>query len=432
MLVVCKFGGSSVSSPERFHQVKSIVESDDNRRVIVSSAIGKTTKDDNKITDLLYLLSAHVKYNINFYSILNKVKYRFNKIKEKLDLKIDLDKEFDEIIKHVDSEDYLVSRGEYLTSLMLSEYLGFRFIDAKDIIKFNYDGKINLEETYKLINEAYNSKDYIVVPGFYGSYPNGDIKLLSRGGSDITGAILARAINAERYENFTDVDGFYVASPKIVDSPKMIKEITYDELRELSYMGASVIHEETIFPIQDVNIPLYIKNTFNPDAKGTIINSSSADKSDIITGIAGKKDFISINVTKNKFSSKLEIIDYCLNVLKKYKVPVESIPTSIDSFSVVVEEKLAKNYIYDILSDLKKNEDIIDVKIDNNLALIAIVGRNMVYKPGISAKIFSILGKNNINIKLISQNTREISIIIGVQNEDFENAINRVYDGLIR
>ena len=432
MLVVCKFGGSSVSNFDRFKQVKKIIEKDENRKVVVFSALGKVDQEDNKITDLLYLLSAHVKYKVNYDAILSKVKERFYEIKEKLNLKIDLEKEFETIIENIDSEDYLVSRGEYLTSLMMAEYLGYKFIDAKDIIRFFYDGKIDFAETYKLINEKYDKLDRIVVPGFYGAYPNGDIKLLSRGGSDITGAILSRAINADRYENFTDVDGFYVASPKIVDNPKMIGEITYDELRELSYMGASVIHEETILPIQDVNIPLYIKNTFNPDKTGTIITKDASNKDEIVTGIAGKKDFIAINIVKNKFSTKLEIIDYVLNVLKKYRVPIESIPTSIDSFSIVVEEKLVRKHIYDIISDLKINEDIIDVSLDDSLALIAIVGRNMVYKPGISAKIFSLLGKNNINIKLISQNTKEISIIIGVQNKEFENAIKAIYDGIVK
>ncbi|MBP5342369.1 aspartate kinase [bacterium] len=432
MIVVTKFGGSSVSSYERFKQVKEIVLKDDNRKVVVSSAIGKIDSSDNKITDLLYLLSAHVKYKVNYDQVFNTIKVRFYTIKKELNLKIDLEKEFAEIEKNINSEDYLVSRGEYLTSLMLSEYLGFKFIDAKDIIEFNYDGKVNYEKTYKLINEKYNKIDKIVVPGFYGSYPNGDIKLFSRGGSDITGSILARAINATRYENFTDVDGFYCASPKIVDNPRLISKITYDELRELSYMGASVIHEETILPIQDLNIPLYIKNTFNPDGIGTIITKDETESNNIITGIAGKKDFLAINITKSKSQGKLEIIDYVLNVLKKYHVPIESIPTSIDSFSIVVEENLVKRNIYDIVQDLKENEDIIDIKIDDGLALIAVVGRNMVYKPGISAKLFSLLGENKINIKLISQNTSEISIIIGVQNKDFEKAIKAIYNGTVK
>lgn len=432
MLVVCKFGGTSVSSFERFKQVKSIVEECEDRKVIVSSAIGKVNPSDNKITDLLYLLYAHVKYKVNYDSILNSIKERFYNIKNELNLKIDLDNEFKIIEENIASEDYLVSRGEYLTSLMLSEFLGYEFVDAKDIIKFDYNGKVNLEESYKLIKEKISGINKVVVPGFYGSYPNGDIKLFSRGGSDISGAILARGLEADKYENFTDVNGFYIASPKIVENPKMINEITYDELRELSYMGASVIHEETIFPIQELNIPLYILNTFDPTAKGTIINNEASDKTNVLTGIAGKKDFISLNIIKNKSSDKLEIIDFVLNVLKKYSVGVESIPTSIDSFSVVVEEKSINKRLYDVIADLKKNPDIISIDIDNDLALIAIVGRNMVYKPGISAKLFSLLGNNNINIKLISQNTKEISIIIGVQNNDFEKAINAIYDGVVR
>jgi len=432
MLVVCKFGGSSVSSFERFKQVKKIVESDENRKVIVSSAIGKVNASDNKITDLLYLLCAHVKYKVNADSIKKEIRDRFFAIKNELNLKIDLDKEFAIIDKNLDSEDYVVSRGEYLTSMMLAEYLGYDFIDAKDIIRFDYNGKVNIEETCKLVNKKYSGLTKIVVPGFYGAYPNGDIKLFSRGGSDITGSILARAVNATKYENFTDVNGFYIASPKIVNNPKMIQEITYEELRELSYMGAQVIHEEAILPIEDINIPLNILNTFDPDQKGTIISSQASIDENIITGIAGKKDFISINILKSKGVSKMEVISDVLAILKKYKVGVESIPTSIDSFSVVVEEKNAKKHLYDILGDIKQIPEILNVDVDNDLSLIAVVGRNMVYKPGISAKIFSLLGNSKINVKLISQNTKEISIIIGVSNKDFEKAINSIYDGLVR
>ncbi len=432
MLIVCKFGGSSVSSFERFKQVKEIVTSDEARKIVVSSAIGKAKAEDNKITDLLYLLYAHVKYKVNYEHILESIKERFYTIKNELNLKIDLDKEFNKIVENINDEDYLVSRGEYLTSLMLAEYLGFEFIDAKDIIKFDYNGKVDLEATYKLVNEKYNKLSKVVVPGFYGAFPNGDIKLFSRGGSDITGAILARAVEADKYENFTDVDGFYIASPKIVKNPKMIKEITYDELRELSYMGASVIHEETIFPIQDLNIPLNIKNTFNPTNPGTLINNNASDKSEIVTGIAGKKDFLAINIVKSKSSDKLTIIKFVLDVLAKYGESVESIPTSIDSFSVVLESAKANKRIYDIIADIKQNNDILSVDLDADLALMAIVGRNMVYKPGISAKLFSLLGNNNINVKLISQNTKEISIIIGVNNNELEKAINAIYDGVVR
>ncbi len=433
MIIVSKFGGSSVANADCFKQIKNICDSDDNRRIIVTSAIGKSFNDDNKITDLLYLFYAHVKYKVNYENVLNLIKDKYFQIKNDLGLKIDLNKEFEYIIDNLkQGEDYVVSRGEYLTALMLSEYLGFDFIDAKDLIVFDYNGKVNYEKTYSVISNKIDGSKKVVIPGFYGSYPDGNIKLFSRGGSDITGSIIAKGINAIKYENFTDVPGFYIASPKIVNNPKLIKEITYNELRELSYMGASVIHEDAIFPIQDVNIPLHILETKNPFEEGTIISNNVSDKGNIITGISGKKSFVSINIQKNKSSDKLSIIEFVLKVLKKFNVPIESIPTSIDSFSVVVEEDKVNKNLYDIIATLKENQEIEDIKIDNDIALIAVVGRNMVYKPGISAKIFSILGNNEINIKLISQNTSEISIIVGVKNSDFEKAINSIYNELIK
>lgn len=433
MIVVCKFGGSSVSSSACFKQIKKIVESDENRKVVVTSAIGKANPDDNKVTDLLYLLYAHVKYKVNYDNILNSIKEKYFAIKNDLGLKIDLEKEFDNIIANLKlGEDYLVSRGEYLTALMLSEYLGYEFVDAKDLIIFDYNGKVNYEKTYQTIAKRYDGSKKVLIPGFYGAYPNGDIKLFSRGGSDITGSIVARGIGAVKYENFTDVPGFYVANPKIVKNTKLIKEITYNELRELSYMGASVIHEEAVFPIQDVNIPLQILATQSPELGGTVISNNVKDKENIITGIAGKKGFCAINIIKSKFADKLSIIEYVLNVLKNHNVPIESIPTSIDSFSVVVEEEKVSKNLYDIIAALKENQDIENINIDNEISLIAVVGRNMVYKPGISAKIFSILGKNEINVKLISQNTSEISIIVGIKNADYDKAINAIYNGLIQ
>ena len=432
-LYVCKFGGSSVATVESFKKVKEIVSSDPKRRIVITSAIGKGKKEDNKITDLLYLLHAHVEYGVNYDNILELIKSRYVVIKEGLNLKIDIEREIDKIISVIkaNSIDFLVSRGEYLTALMLSEYLGYEFVDAKDLIKFDYNGKVDFDKTEEKVNAILKDKKKVVIPGFYGSYPNGDIKLFSRGGSDISGSIIARSVKADCYENFTDVDGFYMASPKIVDKPMMIKEITFDELRELSYMGASVIHEDAIFPIQDLNIPLHILNTFNPKNPGTIINNNVTSTNNIITGLAGKKGFMALNVIKNKNSSKIDVINTVLNTLKKYHVSIESIPTSIDSFSVVSSETELSKCMYDILAELKNDPDIEKVSIDSDISLIAVVGRNMVFKPGISAKIFSVLGSNKINIKLISQNTKELSIIIGVENKDFEKAIKAIYDGVV-
>ena len=331
-----------------------------------------------------------------------------------LHLKLSLEEEFKVIAEQFKAKagkDYAASRGEYLNGIIMANYLGYEFIDSKELIIFDYNGKVNYEKTYKKIEEKCDGSKKIIIPGFYGAYPNGDIKLFSRGGSDITGSIIARGIKAAKYENFTDVPGFYVASPKIIKNPKLIKEITYNELRELSYMGASVIHEEAVFPIQDVNIPLQILATQSPELGGTVISNNVSDKKNIITGIAGKKGFCAINIIKSKFADKLSIIEFVLKVLKEHNVPIESIPTSIDSFSVVVEEEKVNKNLYDIIAALKDNSDIEEIKIDNEISLIAVVGRNMVYKPGISAKIFSVLGNNKINIKLISQNTKELSMI---------------------
>lgn len=430
---VCKFGGSSVATPESWNKVKGIVNSDARRRIIITSAIGKGKKEDNKITDLLYLLHAHVEYGVKYDNILDLIKSRYIAIKEGLKLKIDIASKIDEIVSNIKSSsvDFLVSRGEYLTALMLAEFLGFEFVDAKDLIEFDYSGKVDFDKTKEKVNKVLKNKNKVVIPGFYGSYPNGDIKLFSRGGSDISGSIIARSIKAKSYENFTDVDGFYMASPKIIDNPKMIKEITFDELRELSYMGASVIHEDAIFPIQDLNIPLHILNTFNPENSGTLINNNVTSTDNIITGLAGKKGFIALNIIKNKNSNKIDVINFVLNTLKKYHVSIESIPTSIDSFSVVSSEAELSKCLYDIIAEVKTNPDIEKVSIDSDISLIAVVGRNMVFKPGISAKIFSVLGSNKINIKLISQNTKELSIIIGVENKDFEKAIKAIYDGVV-
>ncbi len=432
MVKVSKFGGSSVSNSNNFKLVKDIILSDENRKVIVTSAIGKEKDKDNKVTDLLYLLYAHYKYHVNFDNVLSTIKDKFMTIKNELNLKIDLEKDFNEIIENIDlGEEYIVSRGEYLTAKMLSEYLGYKFIDSKDLIKFGYNSKVDYDLTTKAINALIKENDKVVIPGFYGSYPNQKICLFSRGGSDITGAILSRCLNAILYENFTDVDGIFMASPKIIDNPKMIDELTYDELRELSYMGASVINEETIYPVQIANIPINILNTFNKDNKGTLIKKDAKGMNNIITGVAGKKDFISLNITKNKASNKIDIISFALDILKRNKVSIESIPTSIDSFSIVVEKSSIEKKLYDIISEIKSNEDVIDLSIDDNLSLIAIVGRNMVYKPGISAKLFALLGEEKVNIKLISQNTQELSITIGVDNNDFTKAIKAIYNGVI-
>ena len=435
MITVAKFGGSSVADENQFKKVKNIVLGDEKRKIVVVSALGKRNKTDNKITDLLYLLAAHIRYGVDSTHIMNTIIGRYEEITKALNVSVDVKREFGAIafnMKNGFSEDYLVSRGEYLCAKIMAEYLGYKFVDAADVVFFGYDGKLHEQKTAEAVLNKFNEYQRIVVPGFYGAYPTGEIKLFSRGGSDITGSILAMSVGAEKYENWTDVSGILVTDPKIVDSPRRIEEITYDELRELSYMGASVLHEETIFPIKELNIPIYILNTNRPEDAGTKI-CKDAEKNDcVITGIAGRKNYKAFTIVKSMNVSKLDVIRDTLDVFKRFNVAVEHVPTSIDSFGVIVDGKGIDNSVYDILAELKKVYGVISVDVDNDLALVAVVGRNMVLKPGISGKVFSIFGNNGINVKTIAQGVKEISIIVGVASADFENAIRAVYDGLVR
>lgn len=434
MIKVVKFGGSSVASAEQFKKVKNIVESDDKRRIVVVSALGKRCSEDNKITDLLYLLSSHIKYGVDFSNITNILFTRYEEVRKNLNIDIDLSYEFENLkeqIKKGVNEEFIVSRGEYLCAKLMSKYLGFTFVDAVDVIFFNYDGSLNQEKTKEAVVKAFEKYGKIVVPGFYGAYPTGEVKLFSRGGSDITGSILSMAINAEMYENWTDVSGILKVDPRIIKNPQKIDEITYEELRELSYMGASVLHEETIFPIKDMDIPINIKNTNRPEDEGTFILKESNNKDSIITGISGKKNYKVFNIVKEVSEDKIKIIQEVLTIFSNFKVVVEHIPTSIDSFSVIVDGKNVAKNAYDIIACIRKIKGVLSVSFDDDLALIAVVGRNMILKAGISGQLFSIFGKNNINIKTVVQDTREIDIIVGVANSDFENSIKALYKEMV-
>lgn len=433
MLVVSKFGGSSVCDVNQFNNVKSIVSSNPLRRVVVVSALGKRNKDDNKITDLLYLLSAHIKYKINADHIWQTIYDRYEEINRELKLGIDLKCEFEIIKAHINNnfdEAYLISRGEYLTALLMSAHLGYAFVDSAELFYFNYDKKIDINSSKEAVNSAISKYGSIVVPGFYGRNPNGKIHLFSRGGSDVTGAYLSYFLNASKYENFTDVTGILMADPKIITNPKKIKTINYEELRELSYMGASVLHEETILPLFDTNIPIEILNTNSPNNEGTIITKHASDVSSLITGIAGKKNYLSITVGKERQADKLKIMSSVLTILEKNNVVIEHIPTSIDSFSAIVSSDSVSERIYEIIKEIKDINGVTDVSIDDDIALIAVVGRNMVTKTGISGRIFGTVGLANINIKMITQGAKELTIIMGVSNKDFENAIRVIYNNV--
>lgn len=439
MIKVAKFGGSSLADAKQFKKVKDIILKDSNISATVVSAPGKRFSEDSKITDLLYLSYAHLKYSVEYEKMFTNIENRYFKIKEDLNLNIDLEKEFSTIkhkMKKGMNKDYLISRGEYLNGKLLAEYLGYDFIDAKDIIFFNFNGQVNIEKTTKAIEKIFEHNSKVIIPGFYGSLPNGEIKVFSRGGSDITGAIVANIINASVYENWTDVSGILMADPRIVNNPKRIDFITYNELRELSYMGANVLHTNAVAPVKEANIPINIRNTNDPSNLGTMIVNSNHEilekyTSSPITGIAGKKNFSILSIYKYPMSEEANSLLTILDALKKYKINIEHISSGIDNFSLVISSEKLEKYLYEIIADTKKLCNSIEVKVVQYISLLAIVGRNMVHKPGTSGKLFAAMGNENVNIRVISQSADELNIIIGVDNKDFEKCINVIYNNFI-
>lgn len=429
-MIVTKFGGTSMASADQFKKVKSIIDANPARQVVVVSAAGKKDSKDIKITDLLYTLHTHLVYGVPYDDIWGMISGRYIEIKEELGLNCDIEAELakikGELNKNLD-QNYLISRGEYLSAKLMSAYLGFDFVDAKDIIRFTYSGTVDMERSEQNAKKAFSSRGNIVVPGFYGSYPNGEICLFSRGGSDITGSYLARFLNARIYENWTDVPGTLTADPRIVDNPKTISQITYTELRELSYMGANVLHEDSITPVQEKNISINIRNTNEPSCPGTIIKRECNDDSAFITGISGKKDFVSFDILKDHMSTEIGFTRRVLEIFEDYKINVEHIPTGIDSVSVIVSGTSVGGNMYDIVARIE-NELGAKVRAKKELALIAIVGRNMVGKSGICARIFASLSAAGINIKMIAQPPDETNIIVGVDNNNYQKAIKALYE----
>lgn len=438
MIKVVKFGGSSVADAHQFQKVKDIVLADDARRFVIVSAAGRVHSEDNKITDLLYLCHAHLKYSVNCDPIFQMIEDRFCSIKEALQLSYPIEKDLSTLKSSLRKNmplDYLVSRGEYLTGKLMAEYLGYTFLDAKDLIYFSYDGSIDFIKTKEMMEHFLQEHDHFVIPGFYGSMPDGRVRIMSRGGGDITGSIIAKIIDADVYENWTDVSGILMADPRIVKQPKRIDKITYSELRELSYMGANVLHEDAIFPVKEKNIPINIRNTNEPDNPGTLImeleNDPINEDTTPITGIAGRKDFTVVAIYKNHMSNEVGIIRRALEVFDKYHISIEHIPSGIDSFSVVVNSADIKDNIYDIVAEIKANCKPDKVKVINEIALIATVGRHMSSRPGISGQLFAELGNNGINIRMIAQGSDEINIIVGVENKDFEKTTRVIYDRFV-
>ena len=439
MLKVAKFGGSSMADAVQFAKVKALVEADDARRVIVVSAPGKRYKDDHKVTDLLYLCSAHLKYGVSCEKIFALIRQRYQQIADDCGLSLDLAAEFDALWQRMCSgeadEEYLASRGEYFAARLMAEYLGYTFLDAALWLRFKFDGTVDQEASYEALRKAADGQR-VVIPGFYGAMPDGRVVTLTRGGSDITGALAAAALDADVYENWTDVSGFLMADPKIVQDPRPIERITYAELRELSYIGAQVLHEGTVSPVREKNIPLNIRNTNQPDHPGTMIRErfdepELADEN-LITGIAGRKDFSVITITKNGMSSQAGVLRQILEVLERYGINVDYLPSGIDTVSLVVSAQKVAPCLYPMLGDLQKELKPDSIHVTDNMAIVAAVGRKMAYKPGTSGRIFAKLGENGINIRMITQGPEELNIIVGVDGSDFERAIRVLYDSFVK
>ena len=431
-IIVAKFGGSSLADSEQFLKVKSIIESNDNRRYVIPSAPGKVHKDDHKITDLLYMCHQLSSHRLNIDDVYNIIEKRFLNIGIELGLEIDIQEVLDDIKNKIQdgaSKDYAASRGEYLNAIILASFLGFEFVDAKDLIEFDDKGEFNPNATKVKIKERLANVPKAVIPGFYGAKANGEIVTFSRGGSDITGSIVSSILNCKLYENWTDVSGFLMADPRIVDDPEPIETITYKELRELSYMGAPVLHEESLFPVKNKGIAINIKNTNRPDDPGTkIVNDLYPIKpTETITGIAGKKDFTVISIEKTRMISEKDFLRKLITVLETNNISIEHMPSSIDSISLVVPAAQINSKLDKVIEEIKIycNPDSIISYPD--MALIAVVGRGMIRTKGILSKIFTALSDSGTNIRRVIQGSSELNVIVGVENADFNNSIASIY-----
>ena len=430
---VVKFGGSSLANSEQFKKVGDIIRADKDRKYVIPSAPGKRFSKDTKVTDLLYRLADEALQKEDFSGTLEEIKERYNEIIEGLGLEgFSLDDQFEEIKKHMTETpevDYAASRGEHLNGRIMAEYLGFEFLDPFEMVFFDEEGLLDDKKTMRAVGKRLEEVDYAVIPGFYGCGANGKVKTFSRGGSDITGSIVAGACHADVYENWTDVSGFLVADPRIIKNPARIETITYRELRELSYMGASVLHDEAIFPVRRQGIPINIRNTNRPDDEGTWIVESTAQKSGyVITGIAGRKDFCAVLITKDMMNSEIGFGRKVLQAFEDNQISFEHMPSGIDTMTIVVHEDefIAKEQkVVSAIHRLVKPDSI---EIESDLALIAVVGRGMKSMRGTAGRIFSALAHAHVNVRMIDQGSSELNIIIGVENKDFETALQAIYD----
>ena len=438
--IVTKFGGSSLADAGQFRKVKDILLLDEARQYVIPSAPGRRFKDDDKVTDLLYRCHKQKSAGEDYQDTFDLIAARYMDIAEELGLHVDLGAALDEVNEKIDAganADYCASRGEYLNGLLLADFMGWRFMDAAEAVKFTADGAFDAETTNTLMAEKLSDGVPTVVPGFYGSYPDGTIKTFSRGGSDITGAIVARAVEASVYENWTDVSGFLMADPRIVPHPREISSITYKELRELSYMGASVLHEDAMFPVHKAGIPTNIRNTNDPSAPGTMIREEFEEDAlhsepYFITGVAGRRGYCIMDIHKSHVSAKLGVVRSVLALFEKHELHIEQIVSGIDCFSLVVSTEAVKPYLFSIMEEIESFCGPDSVKVTDGISLIACVGRRMVFRPGISGRLFATLGENDINIRMISQGPEELNIIVGVDDRDFEKTIRVLYNSFTR
>ncbi|MBQ8094386.1 MAG: aspartate kinase [Clostridia bacterium] len=433
---VAKFGGSSLADAAQFRKVRDILLSDNDRCMVVPSAPGKRNFTDVKITDMLYACAKLASSGQSLDEHLGKIRARYEEIAQELEVEFDFAPVFDEIRKNIElgaGEAYAASRGEYLNGMLLAKYLGWAFLDAKDVIFFAGDGRLDADKTQAVLSKALRDQRNMVIPGFYGSDATGSVRTFSRGGSDITGALVARAVNADVYENWTDVSGCMMADPRIVRNPEVIRSITYRELRELSYMGASVLHEDALFPVRIAGIPTNIRNTNNPDEPGTFICYEAEDDETRypITGIAGHKDFAIINVEKTMMNSELGFGRRVLQAVEEQGISFEHMPSGIDTMCVVVHEDALIGKKEKLVARIHELCQPDSVEIHSGLALIATVGRGMVRSKGVSACLFNALAKAGVNIRLIDQGSSELNIIVGVDNLDFENAVRAIYRAFV-
>ncbi len=432
MRKVVKFGGSSLASAEQFKKAGEIIRRDTERRYVVPSAPGKRFDKDIKVTDMLYGCYAKAEEGKDFKADLKAIKDRYQEIISGLQLELSLDEEFKTIEKNFKAkagEDYAASRGEYLNGIIMAHYLGFEFIDAASVILFGEGGEFEAEKTNGILAERLGKIEKAVIPGFYGAYEDGRVKTFSRGGSDITGSIVARAVRADVYENWTDVSGFLVADPRIIENPPVIETITYKELRELSYMGAAVLHEDAIFPVRREGIPINIRNTNAPEEEGTWIVESTCQKSRyIITGIAGKRGFCSVNIEKDMMNSEIGFGRKVLQAFEDQGISFEHVPSGIDTMTVFVHQDEFMDKEQKVASAIHRLAGPDAIEIESDLALVAVVGRGMKSTRGTAGRIFSALAYKNVNVRMIDQGSSELNIIIGVSDSDFEKAIQAIYE----